>query len=149
MKRSAWLAVFFVVLSTISCGRSSLFGGGAQGKKLAQGTIFLIPTGISPPCVIKTIPQVLEVQARKDQVLWSIVDACRGTDTSDVEIVFPDGAANDPTDACTADTGQSGRRGKQKIRCTIKSSVLEKAYKYTVRLEGNATPEDPELEIVY
>lgn len=145
MKRYSWLLLLFVVLALTSCSRLSFFGAGPQGKKLAQGTIFLIPTGISPPCVIKTIPQVLEAQARKDQVLWSIVDACRGTETSDIEIMFSD----DPTDTCTADKGIPGRKGKQKIRCTLKSNVTERAYKYTVRLVGNAADEDPELEIVY
>lgn len=148
MKRLALVAFVAVLLAACASSR----GGAAfrgQNKKLVQATIYLwpAPTGATMPCVIHTVPQVVELERNREQIVWSIADFCGGTEKADVEVVF--NPSSDPLDGCTADaTNTPGRKGKKKIRCRQKVNPAAMPYKYEVRLDGAAAAEDPELEIV-
>jgi hypothetical protein len=148
-------AIALICLSiTMGCAsQMNAQGGGATaGKKaeknLVHATVYLLPRpGIfGKPCLIRTVPQVIEAQERKQEVIvWSVVDMCGGTSgTSDVEIDMMVPVADDPFDGCAV------RKGKQMIRCKLKRTTPKFAYKYYVRLtdESKADAEDPELEIV-
>ena len=155
--RLAVILIAAMALTAGACGGVGVLGGGGGGsdkKKLVNATIYLIPRadGSGKTCSIVTVPQVLEIDGRpgsssraKEEVLWSIVDACRGTVASNVEIKF---AAADPTENCSADTASTGKSAKRKIRCQI-AAAANGTYKYAVALGDIADAEDPELEIVY
>jgi hypothetical protein len=156
--RHASALIVVLTLSATACSQffGTSAGGDKKNKKLAHATIYLIPApaALGKPCKIITIPQLLEVDGRgaapdrvKEEVLWSIVDACNGTGSANVVIAF---AAADPTENCVADSGTAGKSGKQKIRCPI-AAAANATYKYNVSLSeaSLADPEDPELEIVY
>jgi hypothetical protein len=117
-------------------------------KNLVHATVYLLPRPgiLGKPCLIRTVPQVIEAQEKKQEVVvWSVVDMCGGTSgTSEVEIDMGVSEAEDPFDACTV------RKSKQVIRCKLKRTTPKEKYKYVVRVTdaSKADPEDPELEIV-
>jgi len=136
---AAALAALIGVAAAIAAaatGLTTFTAGGIAGKKMVHATIFLDPVG--GDCIITTTPQTLEA-FKRETIEWSVVDRCGATFSTEVEVVFD--SANDPLDATCA------RKGKKKIRCSLKNGVTLATYKYLVKAAGAIT-EDPELEIV-
>ena len=113
----------------------SLIRTAGVGKKMVNATIYLDQVGGN--CNITTTPQTIEAY-KKETIEWTIVDRCGVTVASDVSIAF---ASGDPLlDTCV-------KKGKKKIKCTVKPAAGFASYKYSVEAPGAVT-EDPELEIV-
>jgi len=121
--------LFFAVAS----GR--IFTGNG-GKRIERATINLDQIG--DQCQITTDPQTIQA-VKKQTIEWTIVDRCGVTQAAEVEVIFRSG--NDPFEITCV------KKGKKKIRCTLKDDAPIGSYKYDV-MAGNALREDPELEIV-
>lgn len=136
---SAAIAGLVGAIAAIAVAASGLVAPDAArvaGKKMVSATIYIDQLG--GDCVITTTPQTLEA-FKRETIEWSIVNRCETTLNADVEVVFD--SSKDPLDASCV------RKGKKKIKCSLKNGVTPDFYKYSVKADGAIT-EDPDLEIV-
>ena len=127
-------ALVGAAVGLVAASGVGVFRAGGVGKKMVNATINLDQVGGS--CFITTAPQTIEAY-KKETIEWTIVNGCDDTQGADISLVF----TNDPlAEGCE-------KKGKKRIRCTIKPSAGFASYKYSVEAPG-AVKEDPELEIV-